>query len=223
MNSRRFLSLDLNYGHRVDSEMYEYLIDNGDEPRRSTTSSSATRCKPALHPGQRLLHDQRAPGGRRRRPAPSGEVFGYSEITRQYYNRYRLPVMHTETNIARGAERRRGGELALEGMGQRAAGCATTASRSVGFTWYSLTDQMDWDTGAAPARTPARQSASASTTSTATSARSGAAYKQLIADWRRHAAGSERLPGGADRNAHRPRRALGRRRLPAATPCALLA
>ena len=29
MNSRRFLSLDLNYGRRVDSEMYEYLFDNG--------------------------------------------------------------------------------------------------------------------------------------------------------------------------------------------------
>ena len=28
-NSRRFLSLDLNYGRRVDSEMYEYLMDNG--------------------------------------------------------------------------------------------------------------------------------------------------------------------------------------------------
>jgi hypothetical protein len=29
MNSRRFLSLDLNYGRRVDSEMYEYLLENG--------------------------------------------------------------------------------------------------------------------------------------------------------------------------------------------------
>ena len=29
MNSRRFLSLDLNYGKRVDSTMYEYLLDNG--------------------------------------------------------------------------------------------------------------------------------------------------------------------------------------------------
>src|SRR4029453_16200065 len=29
MNSRRFLSLDLNYGRRVDSEMYDYLMDNG--------------------------------------------------------------------------------------------------------------------------------------------------------------------------------------------------
>lgn len=29
MNSRCFLSLDLNYGRRVNSEMYEYLTDNG--------------------------------------------------------------------------------------------------------------------------------------------------------------------------------------------------
>ena len=29
LNARRFLSLDLNYGRRVESEMYEYLMDNG--------------------------------------------------------------------------------------------------------------------------------------------------------------------------------------------------
>ena len=29
LNSKRFLSLDLNYGKRVDSEMFEYLMDNG--------------------------------------------------------------------------------------------------------------------------------------------------------------------------------------------------
>ena len=29
MNARRFLSLDLNYGRRVDSEMYQFLLDNG--------------------------------------------------------------------------------------------------------------------------------------------------------------------------------------------------
>src|SRR3712207_7136931 len=28
-NARRFLSLDLNYGRRVGSGMYEYLMDNG--------------------------------------------------------------------------------------------------------------------------------------------------------------------------------------------------
>ncbi|RZL15448.1 MAG: glycosyl hydrolase family protein, partial [Hymenobacter sp.] len=29
LNAKRFLSLDLNYGRRVDSDMYEYLLDNG--------------------------------------------------------------------------------------------------------------------------------------------------------------------------------------------------
>src|SRR5687768_11977520 len=29
LNAKRFLSLDLNYGRRVDSLMYEYLMDNG--------------------------------------------------------------------------------------------------------------------------------------------------------------------------------------------------
>jgi beta-glucosidase/6-phospho-beta-glucosidase/beta-galactosidase len=42
MNARRFLSLDLNYGRRVASEMYEYIMDNG-MTRRSTTGFWKTR------------------------------------------------------------------------------------------------------------------------------------------------------------------------------------
>ena len=38
------------------------------------------------------------------RTEASGEVFGYGQITRQYYDRYRLPVMHTETNINEGPD-----------------------------------------------------------------------------------------------------------------------
>lgn len=32
----------------------------------------------------------------------AGEVFGYDELTRQYHERYRLPVMHTETHCLEG-------------------------------------------------------------------------------------------------------------------------
>src|SRR4029079_19362453 len=32
LNAKRFLSLDLNYGKRLESEMYEYLLDNGMSP-----------------------------------------------------------------------------------------------------------------------------------------------------------------------------------------------
>jgi len=32
----------------------------------------------------------------------SGEIFGYHTITLQYYDRYHLPIMHTETNMNEG-------------------------------------------------------------------------------------------------------------------------
>ena len=35
-------------------------------------------------------------------PCASGEIFGYNVITLQYYDRYRIPVMHTETNLVQG-------------------------------------------------------------------------------------------------------------------------
>jgi hypothetical protein len=47
----------------------------------------------------------------------AGEIFGYYVITHQYFERYRLPVMHTETNLM-DAERARAGS---ERMGEYAA------------------------------------------------------------------------------------------------------
>jgi len=95
MNARRFLSLDLNYGRRIESEMYEYLMDNG-----------MTREEYHFFLGHRLKHHcimgndyyitnehRVSPDGSTR---AAGEVFGYDEITMQYYNRYLLRVMHTK-------------------------------------------------------------------------------------------------------------------------------
>ena len=45
MNARRFLSLDLNYGRRVDSEMYEYLHGQRHDARRVPLLPRATTCK----------------------------------------------------------------------------------------------------------------------------------------------------------------------------------
>ena len=76
---------------------------------------------------------------------PCGDVFGYDEITRQYYNRYKLPVMHTETNIAQGPN----GDEAVYWLWKEWANVLRLRNDGipiVGFTWYSLTDQVDWDT-----------------------------------------------------------------------------
>lgn len=75
----------------------------------------------------------------------SGEIFGYADITRQYYDRYRLPVMHTETNLAQGPV----GDEAVRWLRKEWANVLSIRNSGipvVGFTWYSLTDQVDWDT-----------------------------------------------------------------------------
>ncbi|MBV9240727.1 MAG: glycoside hydrolase family 1 protein, partial [Acidobacteria bacterium] len=74
---------------------------------------------------------------------PSGEIFGYAEITWQYYDRYRIPVMHTETNLRDG----NGGKDAVAWLWKEWANVLRVRNDGVpvvGFTWYSLTDQMDW-------------------------------------------------------------------------------
>jgi beta-glucosidase len=144
-NAKRFLSLDLNYGHRVDSEMYEYLLDNGmtrDEYHFFLGNSLHHHCILGNDYYWTNEHRVSADGMSR----ASGEIFGYSEITRQYYNRYRLPVMHTETNIAEGPN----GDEAVNWLWKEWANVLRVRNDgvpTVGFTWYSLTDQLDWDTG----------------------------------------------------------------------------
>jgi len=142
-NSRRFLSLDLNYGKRVDSEMYEYLADNG-MTRDEYHFFLGTRLKQHCVMGNDYYvtneHRVYANGDM----TASGEVFGYDGITWQYYDRYRLPVMHTETNFCQGAK----GDEAVFWLWKEWANMLRVRNDGVpvvGFTWYSLTDQVDWD------------------------------------------------------------------------------
>src|SRR5581483_8390699 len=144
MNARRFLSLDLNYGIRVNSEMYEYLLDHGmtrEEYHFFLDNHLKHHC--IMGNDYYITNEHRvSPDGTTR---PSGEIFGYEEITTQYYDRYVLPVMHTETNIREGST----GEEAVNWLWKEWANVLRVRNNGVpivGFTWYSLTDQVDWDT-----------------------------------------------------------------------------
>jgi hypothetical protein len=124
-----FLSLDLNYGRRVDSEMYEYLMDNG-MTRDGISLLPASSAETALLSSGNdyyMTNEHRvfADG----HTTSSGEVFGYTEITRQYYNRYRLPVMHTETNLREGPKGDEAVQWLWKEWAKRASGCATSGSR----------------------------------------------------------------------------------------------
>src|SRR5204862_2178479 len=96
LNAKRFLTLDLNYGRRVESEMYEFLMDNG-MTRQEYHFFLDNHLKHHCIMGNDYYvtneHRVEADGTTR----ASGEVFGYDEITVQYYDRYLIPVMHTET------------------------------------------------------------------------------------------------------------------------------
>ena len=144
LNYQRFLSLDLNYGHRVDSGMYEYLMDNGmtrQEYHFFLRNKIKSRCVMG-NDYYNTNEDLVAEDGTVR---PIGEVFGYYPITKQYYQRYYLPVMHTETNFAQGPN----GDEAVRWLWKQWANVLQLRYDGVpiiGFTWYSLTDQVDWDT-----------------------------------------------------------------------------
>jgi beta-glucosidase/6-phospho-beta-glucosidase/beta-galactosidase len=181
MNSRRFLSLDLNYGRRVDSEMYEFLLDNGmtrDEYHFFLHNNLKHSC--IMGNDYYLQNEHRvAPDGSSR---ASGEVFGYYGITRQYYDRYQLPVMHTETNLEQGPR----GDEAVFWLWKEWANVLRVRNDGVpvvGFTWYSLTDQMDWDTALREDNGHLNPLGLYDLDRKIRPV--GEAYKQLIADWRR--------------------------------------
>jgi beta-glucosidase len=143
-NAHRYLSLDLNYGRPVDSVMYQYLMDNGMTREEYDFFARAGRLRTRCILGNDYYptSEQWAfPDGH---TEGAGEVLGYSEITRQYYERYAIPVMHTETNMAQGQS----GEEAVNWLRKEWANVVRVRDAGipiVGFTWYSITDQVDWD------------------------------------------------------------------------------
>ena len=144
LNSERFLSLDLNYGRRLDSEMYEFVMDNG-MTRDEYHFFLGNRIKQHCVMGNDYYVTNEHRVSEDGSTAASGEIFGYCEITRQYYRRYRLPVMHTETNLNQGPT----GEEAVNWLRKEWANVLQVRNDGIpvlGFTWYSLTDQVDWDT-----------------------------------------------------------------------------
>jgi len=143
-NIARFMTLDLNYGHDVGAYAYQILLDNGmtrDEYEWFMSKNLKRHCimgNDYYWTNEHMVYPDGNTG-------PSGEIFGYGEITRQYYERYDLPVMHTETNLAQTAN----GDEAVKWLHKQWLNIMQARQRLVpilGFTWYSITDQMDWDT-----------------------------------------------------------------------------
>jgi len=139
LNQKRFLALDLTYGYRLTTTMYEYLLDNGmtrQEYHWFEDHQLKARCVMGNDYYATNEHVVSADGT----IETSGEIFGYYLITQQYFRRYRLPVMHTETNIKT--------PWSVYWLHKQFANVYRLKNDGVpivGFTWYSLTHQVDWD------------------------------------------------------------------------------
>lgn len=140
-NDRRFLALDLIYAHEVGDTMLGYLreLDKEAEYRRFLERKVPKRTILGLdyYEWNENLIDL---DGQRR---ALGELFGWYVIASQYYERYRRPMMHTETNRTDAADAPRWLWRQWHNV-QLLRGAGVPL---VGFTWYSLTDQVDWDRG----------------------------------------------------------------------------
>jgi beta-glucosidase/6-phospho-beta-glucosidase/beta-galactosidase len=139
LNQKRFLSLDLTYGYPIKVVMYEYLLDNGmtkEEYHWFERNQVSARCimgNDYYATNEHLV----LPNGT---TTAAGEIFGYYVITHQYYNRYKLPIMHTETNMTMPGT--------VHWLWKQWANVHRLIQDGVpilGFTWYSLTHQVDWD------------------------------------------------------------------------------
>jgi hypothetical protein len=143
MNELRFLALDLAYSHDVSGRMYEYLFDHG-MTREDYHFFLNHNVKPVCIMGNDYYATNEHiiyPDGR----THACELFGYYVITRQYYERYRIPVMHTETNNRDTGIGEKDGRAWLHKQWTNLLRLKADGVPIIGFTWYSLIDQIDWD------------------------------------------------------------------------------
>ncbi|MEO5889347.1 MAG: family 1 glycosylhydrolase [Ferruginibacter sp.] len=176
LNQKRFLSLDLTYGYPLNVPMYEYLLSNGmtkKEFKWFGNNQVKARCimgNDYYVTNEHLVH---ADGSTQ----ASGEIFGYYVITNQYYKRYKLPIMHTETNIRMPS--------CNEWLIKQWANVHRLKHDGVpiiGFTWYSLTHQVDWDSALRDDKGTINELGLFDLDRNITTV--GVAYKKLITDWK---------------------------------------
>ncbi|RYZ21775.1 MAG: glycoside hydrolase family 1 protein, partial [Sphingobacteriales bacterium] len=122
-----------------DTDVCMYLIDNG------LTIEEYNWFMKGEPPGYQIMGNDYY-GRNEHIVLPDGTVFededvlGWYQITKEYYDRYKKPVMHTETNVIEGDAVKWLWKQWINVLRMRRDGVPV-----LGFTWYSLIDQVDWD------------------------------------------------------------------------------
>ena len=139
-NKMKFLALDLLYGCPPDADVLLHALDN------DLTREEYGWFMRGDPPGFQVLGIDYY-GRNEHITTPDGwtfemeDVLGWRQIASQYWDRYRKPVMQTETNVF-------DPDKAPKWMWKQWVNVLNVRSEGIpvmGFTWYSLIDQVDWD------------------------------------------------------------------------------
>jgi beta-glucosidase/6-phospho-beta-glucosidase/beta-galactosidase len=139
-NKIKFLGLDLLYGVAPDAQTALFALDNG---LSREEYDWFMRGDP---PGYQVLGIDYY-GRNEHIIKPDGvqfeaeDVMGWRAVACDYWQRYRKPLMHTETNVFNA-------DAAPSWLWKQWVNVLSVRHEGVpvlGFTWYSLIDQIDWD------------------------------------------------------------------------------
>ena len=137
-NGLKMLALDLTLGHELTPGMAGYLNAHG------VTSNELSFFRERRAAGQRWLgldfyptceHVVTSTG----KQTTARRGHGFRHLAAEYYARYRVPLFHCETNLV--------SDRAVPWLAQQWDDVLALRARGIpvhGFTWYSLTDQIDW-------------------------------------------------------------------------------
>jgi len=137
-NGIKYVALDLTLGHELAPGMAAYLNEHG------VTSNDLSFFRERHGVGQRWLGVDYYPTCEHRvaatgRCTTARQGLGFRALAMEYYRRYRVPLFHCETN--------RVSAHAVAWLDSQWRDILYLQSSAVpvrGFTWYSLTDQIDW-------------------------------------------------------------------------------
>ena len=137
-NGIKHLALDLTLGHELAPGMAAFLNEHG------VRSNDLSFFRERRAVGQRWLGVDYYPTCEHRisstgRCTTSHQPIGFRALAAQYHARYQIPLFHCETNRVHQHAVAWLDEQWRDVVELRAAGVPVR-----GFTWYSLTDQIDW-------------------------------------------------------------------------------
>ncbi len=141
-NQLRFIALDLIYAKQPDAQVLLFMMDNG------LTREEFEWFMRGEPPGYQIMGSDYYGRNEKIRLRDgtcmeASDVLGWYLITHEYWRRYHKPVMHTETNTFDAKEN----PVWLWKQWTNIIRMRGDGVPVLGFTWYSLVDQIDWDIG----------------------------------------------------------------------------